>query len=167
MLYATVDKTAREALSQAIQLVQNAKKYRRLKVIDLSAKGQKVSEIAAIFDLSDNTVRSYINRYNQAGLAGLKANYGQGRNKTITLSKDELSELLERSPSQFKKLETGARNWNQTLMKQYLWEYHQIDVSQSAISRRFKDLGIPWNRAKKKSPHRTRFTPSKDNGPNN
>ncbi len=119
-------------------------------MIDLSAKGQKVSDIAAIFDLSDNTVRDYINRYNQGALDGLKPNYGQGRNKTITLNKDELSEVLERSPSQFEKLDTGARNWNQVLMKQYLWVYHQIDVSQSAISGLFKRLGIPWNRAKKK-----------------
>ena len=150
MLYAKVNQTAREALNQAIKTSQNVKWYRRLKVIDLSAKGQKVSEIAAIFDLSENTVRGYINRYNQAGLEGLKADYGQGRNKTITLSKDELVELLRRSPSQFEKLETGARNWNQELLKQYLCHYHQIEVSQSAISGLFKRLGIPWNRAKKK-----------------
>jgi transposase len=150
MLYAKVDQTAREALNQAIKTSQNVKWYRRLKVIDLSAKGQKVSELAAIFDLSENTVRGYINRYNQGGLAGLKADYGQGRNKTITLSKDELVELLRRSPSQFEKLETGARNWNQALLKQYLCHYHQIEVSQSAISGLFKRLGIPWNRAKKK-----------------
>ena len=150
MLYAKVDEAARKALNQAIKTTKNVKWYRRLKVIDLSAKRQEVSEIATIFDLSDNTVRGYINRYNQGELEGLKPNYGQGRNKTITLSKDELTELLGRSPSQFKKLNTGARNWNQTLMKQYLWEYHQIDVSQSAISAKFKQLGIPWNRAKKK-----------------
>jgi len=150
MLYAKVNQTGREALNQAVRTAENTKWYKRLKAIDLSAKGQRVSEIAAIFDLNDNTVRGYINRYNQGGLEGLKPNYGQGRNKTITLSKDEFSELLERSPSQFEKLETGARNWHQALMKQYLWEYHQTDVSQSAISRVFKDLGIPWNRAKKK-----------------
>ncbi|MCP4457539.1 MAG: helix-turn-helix domain-containing protein [Cytophagales bacterium] len=94
MLYAKVNETARETLNQTIKTAQNAKWYRRLKVIDLSAKGQKVSDIAAIFDLSDNTVRDYINRYNQGALDGLKPNYGQGRNKTITLNKDELSEVL-------------------------------------------------------------------------
>ena len=150
MLYAKVDQAGRESLNQAIKTVQNVKFYRRLKVIDLSAKGQTVAEIAPIFDLSDNTVRIYINRYDQGGLEGLKPNYGQGRNQTITLSKDELSAILERSPSQFEKLNTGARNWNQPLLKQYLWAYHQIDVSQSAISAKFKQLGIPWNRAKKK-----------------
>ena len=143
MLYAKVDETAREILDEAIKTAENAKWYRRLKVIDLSAKGQQVSDIATIFDLSDNTVRKYINRYNRAKLAGLKPNYGQGRNKTITLSKEELSQLLERSPSQFEKR-------NQALMKQYLSAYHQINVSQSAISGCFKRLGIPWNRAKKK-----------------
>ena len=150
MLYAKVDQVGRKSLNQALKTVQNAKWYRRLKVIDLSAKGQTVAEIATIFDLRDNTVRIYINRYDQGGLEGLKPNYGQGRNQTITLSKDELSAILERSPSQFEKLNTGARNWNQALMKQYLWAYYQIDVSQSAISAKFKQLGIPWNRAKKK-----------------
>jgi len=150
VVYAKVKQAAREVLNQAIKTVQSVKEFRRLKVIDLSAKGQKASEIAAIFDLSDNTVRGYIKRYNQGGLEGLKANYGQGRNQTITLSKDELVELLRRSPSQFEKLETGVRNWNQPMLKQYLWHYHQIDVSKSAISGTFKRVGIPWNRAKKK-----------------
>jgi len=150
MLYAKVDQTGRKVLKQALKKAQTIKEYRRLKVIDLSEKGQKVGQIAAIFDLADNTVRGYINRYNQAGLEGLKPNYGQGRNKTITLSKDELIELLRRSPSQFEKLDTGARNWNQALLKQYLSEYHQVEVSKSAISGTFKRLGLPWNRAKKK-----------------
>lgn len=150
MLYAKVNEAAREALNQAIKTAKTAKMYRRLKVIDLSARGQNVSEIATIFDLSDDTIRSYIKDYNQGGLEGLKPNYGQGRNRTITLSKDELCEVLDRSPSQFEKLNTGARNWTQALMKQYLWEYHQSKVSQSAISGHFKKLGIPWNRAKKK-----------------
>ena len=92
MLYAKVNETEREALNHAIKTVKNVKKYRRLKVIDLSAKGQKVSQIAAIFDLSENTIRDYIKRYNQAGLEGLKPSYGQGRSKSITLSKDELIE---------------------------------------------------------------------------
>ena len=65
MLYAKVNQAARKALNLAIITAENVKWYRRLKVIDLSARRQNVSEIAAIFDLSDNTVRDYINRYNQ------------------------------------------------------------------------------------------------------
>ena len=54
MLYAKVNQAARKALNLAIITAENVKWYRRLKVIDLSARRQNVSEIAAIFDLSDN-----------------------------------------------------------------------------------------------------------------
>lgn len=147
MLYAVVDKPARDELNQALKRADQTKWYRRVKSIDMSAKGQTVSEIAEFFDLNYNTIRGYINRYNDGGLDGLKPNYGQGRQAAISLSKEEITEILARSPSQFEKLETGARNWNQALMGQYLWHYHQIKVSQSAISGTFKRLGIAWNRA--------------------
>ena len=150
MLFARVDERARDALKQALKTADQTKWYRRVKAIDMSAQGQKISEIAEFFDLNYNTIREYINRYNEGGLEGLKPKYGKGRQATITLSKKELSQILERSPSQFEKLETGARNWNQELMSRYLWHYHQIKVSQGAISGTFKRLGIAWNRAKKK-----------------
>ena len=149
MLYAKVDERDREKLSQALKKANETKWYRRVKTIDMSANGQTVSEIAKFFDLDYNTIRGYINRYNEGKLEELKPKYGKGRKATITLSKKELSEILDRSPSQFEKLDTGARNWNQNLMSQYLWHYHQIKISQSAISSTFKRLGIAWNRAKK------------------
>lgn len=150
MIYAKVRETERDEIKKELKEAQKVKWYRRVKVIDLSAKGQSVSKIAEIIDLNENTVRGYINRYNAGGLAGLKPNYVAGRKVSINLSKEELSEILERSPSQFEKLESGARNWNQSLMRTYLKQYHQLEVSQSVISETFKRLGIPWNRAKKK-----------------
>jgi len=149
MLYAKVDQEGRDEIKKGLKTAQKAKWYRRLKVIDLSGQGESVSKIAEIFDLNENTVRGYINRYNADGLAGLKPNGGQGRRVSISLSKEELSAIIERSPSQYEKLETGARNWNQALMRVYLKQYHQLEVSQSVISDTFNRLGIPWNRAKK------------------
>lgn len=142
-LYIQVDEAGGEKLEEAIKTAENVKRYRRLKVIDLSTQGQPVAKIGLIFELSEQTVRDYIDRDNQAGLEGLNPNYGQGRNQTITLNKDELSGVLERSPSQIEKLTTGGRNWTQSLMKQYLLEYPAIKVSQSALSAKFKQLGIP------------------------
>lgn len=119
MLYAQVDETGRDELKQALKTAEKVKWYRRVKTIEMSAQGQPIAEIADFFDLNYNTIRGYINRYNDGGLEGLKPQYGQGRQAAITLSKDELSEILRRSPSQFEKLTTGARNWNQALMRQY------------------------------------------------
>jgi len=150
MLFAKVDESGQAELKEALKKADKTKWYRRLKTIAMSAGGQSVAEIAEFFELNYNTIRGYINRYNTGGIAGLKPKYGKSRPATITLTKEELSEILERSPSQFEKLETGARNWNQDLMRQYLWHYHQIKISQSGISDTFKRLGIAWNRAKKK-----------------
>lgn len=164
MLRAKVEPEARKELKTAINKADNPKWYRRLKVIDLSAKGHSSPKIGNLFDLSGHTVRDYIKRYNRGGLTGLQPDYGRGRPGEIRLSKDELAEVLQRSPSQFEKLNTGARNWTQPLMSQYLWHYHQIKISQGAISSTFKRLGLPWNRAKKKSRHLTLCTLSNDNG---
>ena len=149
MLRAKVELEARKELEAAINKADNPKWFRRLKVVDLSAQGYSSPQIGNLFDLSPHTVRDYIKRYNRGGLKGLQPDYGPGRPAEITLSNDELAEVLQRSPSQFEKLNTGARNWNQKLMRQYLWHYHQIKVSQGAISGTFKRLGLPWNRAKK------------------
>jgi transposase len=150
VLYAQINKKGRKELDQALQQAQQAKWYRRLKVIDLSSQGQSVPVLAQLFDLNQQTVRTYINRYNDGGLRQLRPKYGSGRTAKINLTKEELAEVLHRSPSQFTKLKSGARNWNQKLLQQYLQRYHQIKVSQAAISDTLKRLGIHWNQAKKK-----------------
>ena len=167
MLRAKVTLEGRKELEIALKQADNPKWYRRLKVIDLSAQGYSSPKIGHLFDLSPHTARDYIKRYNQAGLSKLKAEYGPGRRAEISLSKDELAEVLQRSPSQYEKLESGARNWNQQLMSQYLWHYHQIKISQGGISGTFKRLGLPWNRAKKKSLPLTPCTLSNDGGSKN
>lgn len=150
MVYAQVDEAGRKELETEIKANPELKWYRRLQVINQSSKGQSAPELAELFYLGPQTIRRYIQRYNAGGLGGLKPDYGQGRPVEISLSKTEMEELLKRSPSQFEKLETGARNWTQDLLAQYLWHYHQLKISQSGISDGLKRLGIVWRRAKKK-----------------
>ncbi len=150
MLFSEVSQESQQELEAALKTAQKANWYRRLKVIELSAKGYQVPELATLFDLNAGTIRAYIHRYNRGGLAGLKAAYGPSRKAEISLSKEALEALLKRSPSQFEKLKTGARNWSQKLLGQYLWHYHQLKISQAAISGSLKRLGIVWRRAKKK-----------------
>ena len=69
---------------------------------------------------------------------------------TGIVGKVEMEELIKRSPSQFDKLESGARNWTQALLSQYFWHYHHLEISQSGVSDALKRLGIVWTRAKKK-----------------
>jgi len=150
MLFAQVNEKGKEELKAALANSQNAKWYRRLKIIDLSSQGNHVPQLSDWFDLSEATVRRYIKQYNSAGLKGLRAGQSSGRNAVIPLSKEDWEEVLARSPSQLEKLDSRARNWSQPLLQHYLLAYHGVEVTQGTISTTLRRQGVSWNRAKKK-----------------
>ena len=150
MLFAQVTEKGQEELKTAIYETQDAKWYRRLKIIDLSAQGHRVPELAHIFDMGEATVRRYIKQYNAGGLANLQPGKSPGREASISLSQAEWEDLLAQRPSQFELLHTRARNWSQPLLQRYFHHYHQLEVTQATISSTLKRQGISWKRAKKK-----------------
>ena len=146
MVFANVSPDASEQLSNALNQASDAKWYRRLKIIQLSSQQTSVPELATLFDLCTATVRAYIKRYNAHGLTGLHRHASDGAPVKIPLTKTDWEELLHQSPSQFERLHTGARNWTQALVVDYLREYHGISVTQSAVSHCLKRHKMSWNR---------------------
>jgi len=124
----------------------DAKWYRRLKIIHLSSQQTPVRELAKLFDVCAAAVREYITRYNTGGLTGLKRRSSDGASPKIPLSKAEWEHLLHQSPSQFERLSTGARNWTQELVAEYLAACHEVTVTREAVSLCLKRHGIRWNR---------------------
>jgi transposase len=150
MLYAEVSPQTYDRLLNAIQQSSDRNWYRRLKIIQLSSQGKSVPELATLFDLCKATVRDYIKRYNAGGLDGLKRQSSNGAPSKIPFTRAEWEDLLRQSPSQFDRLKTGARNWTQELVQAYLLHYHQVFVSQQAISASIKRHQVSWNRGKLK-----------------
>jgi transposase len=148
MIYANVTPKGEEELQTALAQAQQPKWYCRLKIIDLSGRGYGVPELATMFDLSRATIRGYIKRYNNHGLSGLGPDYGSGRAAILTWSKEAWLNLLNQAPCQFEKLDSGAQNWTQALLQEYLAEYHDVPLSQSAISKTLRKAGLSWRRAK-------------------
>jgi transposase len=146
MLYANVTPDDAEKLQQELTQTKDAAWYQRLKSIQLSSQGKSVPELHALFERCAATIREYIKRYNPGGIEGLKAGSHDGASPKIPLSKAEWEELLRRSPSQFDQLNTGARNWSQELLVDYVRLYYQVTVDQSTISKTMKRLGLRWNR---------------------
>jgi transposase len=147
MLVAEVSPEAQKKLLEELNNTSDAKWYRRLKIIQLSSQGDiSAPKLAKLFDLCAATVRDYITRYNANGLEGLTRQVSDGAPLTIPLTKAEWEELLHQSPSQFVRLQTGARNWTQELVVAYLHAYHQVNVTQAAVSLCLKRHGITWNR---------------------
>jgi len=146
MLYAHVSPESARILVQELSQTKEAKWYQRVKIIHLSSQGKTVPELAGLFEPCAATIRDYIHQYHAGGLAGLKADSSDGAPKKIPLTKAEWDELLRRSPSQFDRLDTAARNWSQGLLVNYFRHYYEVIVTQSTISKCLKRLGIRWNR---------------------
>ena len=150
MLFAEVSPEAKEVLLEKLKQCSDTKWYRRLKIIHLSSQQTPVPELATFFDLCAATVRDYIKRYNADGLKGLTRQSSQGAPAKIPLTREEWDDLLHQSPSQFDRLHTGARNWTQELVVEYLHQYHAITVTQAAVSLCLRHHKIAWNRGKLK-----------------
>jgi len=148
MINARIDTQQQAQLDAEMKSATDTKWYRRLKVIDLSGQGYSVAELSRMFDLSAGTIRRYIHLYNEAGLSGLRPGYGQGRPTILAWSKAEWLDLLSQSPAELALLETGAQNWTQALLVQYLALYHQVQATQTTIARTLHRVGIRWRRAK-------------------
>lgn len=150
MLFAKISPDATEELLKELKQTTDAKWYQRVKMIHLSAQQTPVAEIATLFDRCQETVRRYIRQYHAGGLQGLRRQASDGAPVKIPLTKAEGEGLLQQSPSQFDRLKTGARNWTQELVVEYLRLYHNVTVTQAAVSVCLKHHKIPWNRGKLK-----------------
>jgi len=150
MIYAKIDTQQKATLDATMNVTTDAKWYRRLKVIDLSGQGFSVPELSQMFDLNAGTIRRYIHVYNEAGLAGLRPGYGQGRPPVLTWTQAQWLDLLAQSPADLELLATGAQNWTQGLLSQYLATYHQVQVTQATVSKALRRVGIRWRRAKRR-----------------
>ena len=150
MIYSQVNDEGLKLLEKELKVAEDVKWYRRLKIIQLSSQGETVPQLAKQFDVCQATVRAYIKRYNSGGLDILKPDTSSGRPPTTQLTKAEWEELLHRSPCQFVKLNTVARNWTQDMLSEYCHEYLGVKIGASAICMLLKRMDIRWNRGKLK-----------------
>lgn len=137
-------------LEEELKTTKDVKWYKRLKIVQLSSLGETISKLAKTFDVCKATVRDYIKRYNGGDLESLKRHNSNGRPTKITFTKAEWEELLHRSPCQFEKLNTGARNWTHKLLSYYCHEYLGVQITPSAIGMLLKRKDVRWNRGKLK-----------------
>ena len=132
MIYAKIKN--QEELNNALKSSQNKNWYRRLQVIQLSSKEYSVEDLGEIFNLSKATIRNYIHSYNHGGLENLKPSKSTGRPPKIAhWTKEHWDEKLEKTPDQYERLNEPSRQWTLNLLKKYLKEYYQIEVSISNI----------------------------------
>ena len=151
MIYAKIDDaSALQRLDTALSQATKPKWYRRLLIIKLSATEHlSVRRLAKMFNLSDDSVRSYIHKYNTSGLEALMPKSPPGcRGKITHFSKSDWDQLLEQTPNQYEKLQTDSRQWTLELIRVYLKVYHEISVTPPAIYFALRRTGYRTGRSK-------------------
>lgn len=150
MIYAEIkNQEERIRFQDALKAAKDKNWYRRLQVIQLSAEKYSVQELCDTFKLCEATIRNYIHAYNQGGLDKLAPVKPPGRPPKIAhWTKEDWDKVLERTPDQYKKLNTQSRQWTLDRLRLYLKGYHGIDVSIVSVYNSLRRTGRRTGRSK-------------------
>ena len=151
MIYVKLDDaSALQRLDVALCEATTLKWYQRLLIIKLSAtERMSVPQLAKMFNLSNDSVRSYIHKYNASGLEALMPKSPPGcRGKITHFSKSDWDQLFQQTPSQYEKLQTDSRQWTLELISVYFKRYHEISITPPAIHFALRRIGYRTGRSK-------------------
>ena len=150
MIYAKIEnQEEKKRLADALKASKSKSWYRRLEIIQNSAKGIIVPKLSEIFCICQQTVRNYINTYNLGGLDELMPVKQSGRPPKIGhWTKEDWDKVLEQTPNQYEKLKTHSRQWTLERLALYLKEYHGIEVTLQSVSNSLRKTGRRTGRSK-------------------
>jgi len=126
----------------------NLRLYKRARVIELSSKGLKATEIAGYVDLHLNKVRKWIRRFNQEGIESLLPRYSPGRPLKISLKgRREIIKLLKTKPAT---LGLSLSSWSLRDLAKILQQRRIVKgISHIHLGRIIKAEGYSYKRSKR------------------
>lgn len=114
----------------------------RAQIIELSREGKRVIEVAEQLRVCDRTVRRWIYRFNDEGVAGLQDQARLGRPPTY--SEDQRSEVVAASLTDPQTLDLPFGSWTLDRLQAYLNEYKGIPIKRSRIADILAKEGLRW-----------------------
>jgi transposase len=114
----------------------------RAQVIRWSAHGYRVAEIADLVRLSPASVRLWVKRFNDKGIAGLKDEPRSGRPTIYT--PDEVSIVVESALTRPETLGLPFACWTLDRLEAYLNEQRGIAMKRSRIDELLIREGLRW-----------------------
>ena len=154
-LFVKLSADQRRELRAALRRTLDVRTYKRMKLVELSARGYTVHHLSKLFDLHQQRVRAYLHRYVTGGLAALPDAPRSGRPPKLPAeyrggeaSRPAWQRVLDRRPSTIPELETPSHVWTLALLVRYLRVFHQVDVAESTIYLALSRAGFRRGRTK-------------------
>ena len=121
-----------------------ARQVERARIIWHAGQGQDVPSIAERFRLAAFTVRSWIHRFNAAGLDGLEDRPRAGRPPTY--SPEQVASVMPTALTDPKALDLPFASWTLDRLAAYLHEHQKIAIKRSRIDEILLAEGWRWRR---------------------
>lgn len=126
----------RQSRTEAARLVERAR------IIWLASQGRRVPAIAAALRLHEQTVRTWLKRFNAAGLDGLHDAPRPGCPPTY--SREEVGEVIATALTNPRRLDLPFASWTLDRLEAYLNEEKGIAVKRSRIDELLIEEGLRW-----------------------
>ncbi len=114
----------------------------RARIVLQSSQGQRVPAIARTLDLCEPTVRLWIKRFNECGLAGLADALHRGRPATYT--SEQVGLVVATALTDPQSLGQAFACWTFARLAVYLRETHGLAMSRSRIHEVLQREGLRW-----------------------
>ena len=118
----------------------------RLHYVRLFARGHQPAEIAALYDVDERTVVTWLERFRAGGAAALTDRPRSGRPREAGVAAVvEATQCLDGAPDL---AETGRTTWTRDLLRRHLAERCGCWLTERSIGRLIARLGFVWTRPK-------------------
>lgn len=137
--------TAEEAVEVkrlASSRAEPARAVERARIVWRSSRGERVPRIAEGLRLSEGTVRQWIKRFNESGLAGLADLPRSGKPPTYTA--EQVGEVVAASLTNPRSLDLPFASWTLDRLEAYLGEEKGIPIKRSRIGEILRAEGLRW-----------------------
>jgi transposase len=119
-----------------------ARLVERAQIIWHTSQGERVPRLAQRLNISEPTTRTWVKRFNEAGLAGLQDRPRPGRRPTY--APEVVGEVLATSLTDPKRLGQPFGCWTVRRLETYLNEVKGIPIKRSRIDELLLDEGLRW-----------------------
>jgi transposase len=119
-----------------------AREVERARLILLADMGKRVPAIAQELELTETTVRTWLKRFNEAGLDGLQDRPRAGR--PITYQPEQVAEVIATALTDPRQLNQPFACWTLDRLATYLNEEKKIAIKRSRIDELLIAEGLRW-----------------------
>ena len=131
---------AKEIIQAEIRHTEQARLHHRLHCVLLICHGKTCAEVSALFGDSLRAVQYWVNRFNEAGIEGLRDTAHPGRHSRLsTEDKKILAQDLRCSPHKFG---YSQNIWDGKLMSHHLQQKFKVEMKVRQCQYLFYQLGF-------------------------